>query len=164
VRRADHRARPGDIGRDRSVDDAHPRALAGDRNRRDARHAQRLHRGGPHRHAVRGQGPPGGDRGPDSGDGGSRGAAVHRGTPDVKIYAGTQPPPKPAVIAASASLFGEWAASLVPVDQLPNDPNIRQAITDAQAAGSGKWPGATLPDIGQLTAQASRIATDIATV
>src|SRR5206468_502784 len=30
--------------------------------------------------------------------------------------------------------------------------------------GSGKWPGATLPDIGQLTAQASRIATDIATV
>src|SRR5207249_7138729 len=83
---------------------------------------------------------------------------------DLKIYAGTQPPPKPAVIAASASLFGEWAASLVPVDQLPNDPNIRQAITDAQAAGSGKWPGATLPDIGQLTAQASRIATDIATV
>ncbi|HEX2680722.1 MAG TPA: hypothetical protein VHQ03_05465, partial [Candidatus Dormibacteraeota bacterium] len=50
------------------------------------------------------------------------------------------------------------------LDQLPNDPNIRQAIAEAQAAGSGKWPGATLPDIGQLTAQASRIATDIATV
>src|SRR5258705_360342 len=31
-------------------------------------------------------------------------------------------------------------------------------------AGGGKLPGATLPDIGQLTAQASRIATDIATV
>jgi phospholipid/cholesterol/gamma-HCH transport system substrate-binding protein len=83
---------------------------------------------------------------------------------DLKIYAGTQPPAKPAVIAASASLFGEWAASLIPVDQLPNDPNIRQAIAEAQAAGGGKWPGATLPDIGQLTAQASRIATDIATV
>ena len=85
---------------------------------------------------------------------------------DLKIYAGVQPPPRPAVIAASASLFGEWAASLVPVDQLPNDPNIRQAIAEAQAAGGGgsKWPGATLPDIGQLTAQASRIATDIATV
>src|SRR6266566_4316889 len=243
VRRADHRPRPGDFGRDRSVDGAHPRAPAGDRNRRDARHAQRLHRGGPHRHVVRGQDPAGGDRGPDPGDGGSRGAAVHRGTPDVKrenefavgvvviaafavvvtgalwlsgahlgrteavytarfrtvgglgvgdpvvlrgvrvgrvegirlasgnwveadlkIYAGAQPPPRPAVIAASASLFGEWAASLVPVDQLPNDPNIRQAIAEAQAAGSGKWPGATLPDIGQLTAQASRIATDIATV
>jgi len=83
---------------------------------------------------------------------------------DLKIYAGTQPPPRPAVIAASASLFGEWAASLVPLDQLPNDPNIRQAIAEAQAAGSGKWPGATLPDIGQLTAQASRIAGDIAAV
>src|SRR5439155_99594 len=83
---------------------------------------------------------------------------------DLKIYAGAQPPPRPAVIAASASLFGEWAASLVSLDQLPNDPNIKQAIAEAQAAGSGKWPGATLPDIGQLTAQASRIATDIATV
>lgn len=83
---------------------------------------------------------------------------------ELKLYAGTQPPPKPAVIAASASLFGEWAASLVPLDQLPNDPNIKEAIAEAQAAGSGKWPGATLPDIGQLTAQASRIATDIATV
>lgn len=83
---------------------------------------------------------------------------------ELKIYAGTQPPPKPAVIAASASLFGEWAASLIPIDQLPNDPNIRLAIAEAQAAGGGKWPGATLPDIGQLTAQASRIATDIATV
>ena len=83
---------------------------------------------------------------------------------DLKIYAGTQPPSHPAVIAASASLFGEWAASLVSLDQLPNDPNIKQAIAEAQAGGSGKWPGATLPDIGQLTAQASRIATDIATV
>ena len=68
------------------------------------------------------------------------------------------------MIAASASLFGEWAASLVPLEQLPNDPNIRQAIAEAQAAGGRTWPGATLPDIGQLTAQASRIATDIATV
>src|SRR5207244_11245741 len=48
--------------------------------------------------------------------------------------------------------------------QAPNDPNSKQAIAEAQAAGSGRWPGATLPDIGQLTAQASRIATDIATV
>ena len=83
---------------------------------------------------------------------------------DLKIYAGVQAPPKPAVIAASASLFGEWAASLVPLEQLPNDPNVRQAIAEAVAAGGNKWPGATLPDIGQLTAQASRIATDIATV
>lgn len=82
----------------------------------------------------------------------------------LKLYAGIQPPPNTAVIAASASLFGEWSASLIPMDQLPKDPNIRQAIAEAQAAGGGRWPGATLPDIGELTAQASRIAGDIGTV
>jgi phospholipid/cholesterol/gamma-HCH transport system substrate-binding protein len=85
---------------------------------------------------------------------------------DIKIYSGVTPPAKPAVIAASASLFGEWAATLISSDPPPADPNIRQALEEAQTAagGSGKWPGATLPDIGQLTAQASRIATDIGTV
>jgi len=83
---------------------------------------------------------------------------------DLKIYSGVTPPPKPAVIAASASLFGEWAATLISSDPLPTDPNVRQALVEAQNAGGGKGPGATLPDIGQLTAQASRIATDIGTV
>src|SRR5256886_3506036 len=83
---------------------------------------------------------------------------------DLKIYSGVTPPAVPAVVAASASLFGEWAATLISRDPPPNDPNVRQALVEAQAAGGGKWPGATLPDIGQLTAQASRIATDIATV
>jgi phospholipid/cholesterol/gamma-HCH transport system substrate-binding protein len=83
---------------------------------------------------------------------------------DLKIYTGITLPPKPAVIAASASLFGEWAATLISSEPLPSDPNVSQALIEAQAAGGGKWPGATLPDIGQLTAQASRIATDIATV
>src|SRR6266699_1964161 len=83
---------------------------------------------------------------------------------DLKIYRGVTVPAKPAVIAASASLFGEWAATLVPQDQLPDDPNLRQAVTEASLGAGSKWPGATLPDIGQLTAQASRIATDIATV
>src|SRR5439155_13838640 len=73
---------------------------------------------------------------------------------DLKIYAGAQPPPRPAVIAASASLFGEWAASPVSFHQLQHDPNIKQAIAEAQAAGSGKGPGRTLPDIGQLPEQA----------
>jgi len=83
---------------------------------------------------------------------------------DLKIYSGVTLPPKPAVIAASVSLFGEWAATLISGDPLPSDPNVRQALVEAQNAGGGKWPGATLPDIGQLTAQASRIATDIGTV
>ncbi len=84
---------------------------------------------------------------------------------DLKIYSGVTLPAKPAVIAASASLFGEWAATLISLTEQPvNDPNVRQALAEAQAAGGSKWPGATLPDIGQLTAQASRIATDIAAV
>lgn len=83
---------------------------------------------------------------------------------DLKIYSGVQPPQQPAVIAASASLFGEWSATLISGEPLPTDPNVRQALVEARAAGGGKWPGATLPDIGQLTAQASRIATDIGTV
>src|SRR5712664_1698574 len=58
----------------------------------------------------------------------------------------------------------EWAATLISGEPPPADPNIRHALEEAEAVGGGKWPGATLPDIGQLTAQASRIATDIGTV
>ena len=83
---------------------------------------------------------------------------------DLKISAGVTLPAHPAVIAASASLFGEWAATLISQDQPLSDPNVRTALTEAQALGGGRWPGATLPDIGQLTAQASRIAGDIASV
>ncbi|MGH7537651.1 MAG: MlaD family protein [Gemmatimonadales bacterium] len=83
---------------------------------------------------------------------------------DLKIYAGVSVPQQPGVIAASASLFGEWAATLISLDQPIHDPNVRQALAEARAGGGKRWPGATLPDIGQLTAQASRIAGDIAAV
>jgi phospholipid/cholesterol/gamma-HCH transport system substrate-binding protein len=83
---------------------------------------------------------------------------------DMKIYSGVTLPTKPAVIAASASLFGEWAATLISSDPLPTDPNVRQALIEAGTGAGAKLAGATLPDIGQLTAQASRIASDIASV
>jgi phospholipid/cholesterol/gamma-HCH transport system substrate-binding protein len=70
-------------------------------------------------------------------------------------------PRKPAVISASASLFGEWTANIVPYEPLPGDPNLRNALIESDRAGGEAWPGATLPDIGQLTAQASRIAGDV---
>jgi phospholipid/cholesterol/gamma-HCH transport system substrate-binding protein len=73
-------------------------------------------------------------------------------------------PSKPAVISASASLFGEWSANIVPFAPLPTDPNLRQALIESDSAGGEAWPGATLPDIGQLTAQASRIAGDVGVV
>jgi phospholipid/cholesterol/gamma-HCH transport system substrate-binding protein len=83
---------------------------------------------------------------------------------DLKVYRGVALPEQPAAIAASASLFGEWAVTLIASVPAPADPNVRVALDEARAVGAGKWPGATLPDIGQLTAQASRIATDIAAV
>jgi phospholipid/cholesterol/gamma-HCH transport system substrate-binding protein len=38
---------------------------------------------------------------------------------------------------------------------------VRNALVESDMAGGQAWPGATLPDIGQLTAQASRIAGDV---
>jgi len=70
-------------------------------------------------------------------------------------------PGSQAVIAASASLFGEWQASIVSRDSPDiNDPNVLRDLELAAAQGDDAWPGATLPDIGQLTAQAGRIASD----
>ena len=71
-------------------------------------------------------------------------------------------PPSPAVIAASASLFGEWQASIVSrTSSEITDPNVLRDLAEAAELGDDAWPGATLPDIGQLTAQAGRIASDI---
>jgi phospholipid/cholesterol/gamma-HCH transport system substrate-binding protein len=73
-------------------------------------------------------------------------------------------PRKPAVISTSNSLFGEWGANIIPFEPLPEDPNVRAALIESDTTGGDAWPGATLPDIGQLTAQASRIAGDVADV
>jgi phospholipid/cholesterol/gamma-HCH transport system substrate-binding protein len=80
---------------------------------------------------------------------------------DFSIDRSVELPQKPAVISASASLFGEWTANIVPYEPLPVDPNLRNALIESDRAGGEAWPGATLPDIGQLTAQASRIAGDV---
>ncbi len=82
---------------------------------------------------------------------------------DLKLYEGVALPKKPAAIAASASLFGEWALTVASLDDPQDDPNIRQMLAEATKPGP-VWPGATLPDIGQLTAQAGRIASDIASL
>ncbi len=83
---------------------------------------------------------------------------------EFSIDRDVQLPAKPAVIAASASLFGGWSANIIPLEPLPEDPNVRAALVESERAGGPAWPGATLPDIGQLTAQASRIASDVASV
>jgi phospholipid/cholesterol/gamma-HCH transport system substrate-binding protein len=81
---------------------------------------------------------------------------------DLKIRTDVDLPARPVVIAASSSLFGEWEASIVSGDQPQEDPSVRFMLAEATRAGAAAWPGATLPDVGQLTAQAGRIAGDIA--
>ncbi len=58
------------------------------------------------------------------------------------------------------------AIRLAPGNWVEADLKIYSGVTPPPkpAVIAAKWPGATLPDIGQLTAQASRIATDIGTV
>src|SRR5207245_11522361 len=63
---------------------------------------------------------------------------------DLKIYSGVSIPPRPAVIAASASLFGEGAASLYSLDELPEDPNVPRDLADARAGGGPRRPGSRL--------------------
>lgn len=82
---------------------------------------------------------------------------------DMKLYEGVEIPKRPAAIAASASLFGEWALTVSSLEDPQDDPNVRVMLAEATKPGR-VWPGATLPDIGQLTAQASRIASDIASL
>ena len=80
----------------------------------------------------------------------------------LQIYPNVLLGPSPAAIAASASLFGEWHVNVISLSETEiSDPNVRRDLEAAAAVGEGVWPGATLPDIGQLTAQAGRIASDI---
>ncbi len=83
---------------------------------------------------------------------------------DLRVYAGIPLPPRPGIIAASRSFFGEWQATIIDLEQPTEDPNVRRDLEEALARGGDVWPGATLPDIGQLTAQASRVAGDIASI
>lgn len=83
---------------------------------------------------------------------------------DLRVFQAVDLPANPAVIAASQSLFGEWAATIVSRDQPQDDPNVVLMLAETARPGGDRWPGATLPDVGQLTAQAGRIATDIAAV
>ena len=83
---------------------------------------------------------------------------------DLTIDKGVELPAKPAVISAAGSLFGEWSANIISYEPPPVDPNLRDALAESDRAGGDAWPGATLPDIGQLTAQASRIAGDVGVV
>jgi phospholipid/cholesterol/gamma-HCH transport system substrate-binding protein len=79
---------------------------------------------------------------------------------DLRVDRTVELPDRPAVVAVPASLFGEWQAVFVGRDEL-TDPNVRLLLDEAARPGGDVLPGADLPDIGELTAQASRIASDV---
>ena len=83
---------------------------------------------------------------------------------DLKIRLDVDLPASPVAIAASGSLFGEWQVTLMGLPDAPQDPELRARLAEAAAPAGELWPGATLPDIGQLTQQANRIATDLGTM
>ena len=83
---------------------------------------------------------------------------------DLRIKVEADLPPRPVAIAASQSLFGEWQVTVLDYTDTPSDPTLRGQLADAAQPGGDVWPGATLPDFGQLTQQANRIAGDISTL
>ena len=73
-------------------------------------------------------------------------------------------PSDPVAIVFSTTLFGDWAVQLLDRHDLPTDPDVRRQVDEA-AQGAGRiWAGATLPDIGQLTAQGGQIASGLAII
>lgn len=74
-------------------------------------------------------------------------------------------PQRPVALFVATTLFGDWSVQISSGDALPDDPEVRRQILEAsRASRPGEMPGASLPDVGQLTAQAGRIAGDIAVI
>jgi phospholipid/cholesterol/gamma-HCH transport system substrate-binding protein len=72
-------------------------------------------------------------------------------------------PQRPVALFAATTLFGDWSVQLSSRDALPDDPDVRRQVAEASRdLPAGQMPGAALPDVGQLTAQAGRIAGDMA--
>ena len=79
----------------------------------------------------------------------------------LRLRGATQLPKNAVALFASSTLFGDWGVQLISHDHLPDDPEVRRLIDEATRAGKDMVPGAALPDVGQLTAQAGRIAGDL---
>jgi len=79
---------------------------------------------------------------------------------DFRLKLGLKLPAQPAAIAAPATLFGEWRVNILAFDEAPSE-QVQQQLAEAAKVGGDIWPGTTLPDIGEITLQASRIAGDI---
>jgi phospholipid/cholesterol/gamma-HCH transport system substrate-binding protein len=75
----------------------------------------------------------------------------------MEVRPGLDMPVQPAVVLAPASLFGDWQASIISMPSMPD-------LEFTTVALEGVLPGATLPDITELTAVGARIAEDLETL
>ncbi len=82
----------------------------------------------------------------------------------LRLTGSTHLPKNPVALFVATTLFGDWGVQISSKDNLPTDPEVQKAIAEAERAGPDMVPGAALPDVGQLTAQAGRIAGDIALI
>ena len=83
---------------------------------------------------------------------------------DFRLKPDLQLPARPAAVAAPATLFGEWRVNIIALEEASSDRAVQASLLEAVAAGGELWPGTTLPDIGEITLQASRIAGDIGVI
>ena len=83
---------------------------------------------------------------------------------ELRLKPELQLPERPAAIAAPATLFGEWRINIIALEEATSDRAVQAQLAEAVAAGGDVWPGTTLPDIGEITLQASRIAGDIGVI
>jgi phospholipid/cholesterol/gamma-HCH transport system substrate-binding protein len=77
-----------------------------------------------------------------------------------------QLPHDAVALFTATTLFGDWSVQLTSLSTLRGgDPEVlRQVELARRGLEPDKLPGAALPDVGQLTAQAGRIAGDIALI
>jgi phospholipid/cholesterol/gamma-HCH transport system substrate-binding protein len=85
-------------------------------------------------------------------------------TVGLRMRGGTALPSHPVALFVATTLFGDWSVALTSRANEPDDPAVRRAIDEAARGAGRRLPGAALPDVGQLTAQAGRIAGDIALI
>jgi phospholipid/cholesterol/gamma-HCH transport system substrate-binding protein len=72
-------------------------------------------------------------------------------------------PDDAVVLLNESSLFGEWQATITSRSAVGRDVEVQRQLSETSRGGD-VLPGATLPDIAQLTAVAGRIAGDVASV
>jgi phospholipid/cholesterol/gamma-HCH transport system substrate-binding protein len=83
---------------------------------------------------------------------------------ELELEEGIELPRDPVVLVQSASLFGEWQATVTSRSGAPDNREVHAQLDDVDYAPKGALPGAVLPDVAQLTTVAGGIAGDVASV